>query len=227
MPGSGPPVLLDFDHTLFDTDRFFWVDVRAAVLGLGVDGRLWEETYEAVWPGGYSIEQHVEALAAHASWPHPQQILEAFDTHFADLGRYLFPDVLPFLDAARREGRRVILLSFGDPGWQAFKVKASGLATRVDEVRTTAAEGAKAELAAALAGAAAAPAVAVDNNPRELDAMWDHCPTLRTYRMNRVPPNLARGDGEGAYRFREARKYVGLPARHPHRTCRSLAEVTL
>ena len=64
-------ILLDFDHTLFDTDRFFWVDLRAAVLGLGVDGRLWEETYEAVWPGGYSIDPHVEALAARTSWPHP------------------------------------------------------------------------------------------------------------------------------------------------------------
>ena len=228
MPMSGTPVILDFDHTLFDTDRFFWVDVRAAVARLGVDERLWEQTYEAIWPAGYSIERHVEALAALRSWPHPQQVLDAFDAQFADLRRYLFPDVLPFLNAAGRAGRRLVLLSFGDAGWQAYKVKASGLAGLVDEVHSTAAEGAKADLVAALAGAA--PAIAIDNNPRELDAMRDRCPSLQTYRMDRVAPELARRasdeePGEVAYRFREARRYVDLPARHPHRSCRSLAEV--
>ena len=234
MSAREAPLLLDFDHTLFDTDRFFWVDVRAAVARLGVDAHLWEETYEAVWPGGYSIERHVETLAARVSWPHPQQILDVFDGEFGDLRGYLFPDVLPFLKAARRAGRRLILLSFGDPAWQAFKVEESGLAGLLDEVHATGVEGGKAGLAAALAdaGAAAGAAIAVDNNPHELDAMRDRCPTLRTYRMDRVPPDLARpnpaGDaGEAAYRFREARRYVGLPARHPHRACRSLAEVAL
>lgn len=230
MSGSDRPILLDFDHTLFDTDRFFWMDLRGAVARLGVDGGLWEATYEAVWPGGYSIERHVEALATHASWPPPGQILDAFDAEFADLRGYLFPDVLPFLAAARKGGRRVILLSFGDPGWQAFKVKAAGLADCVHEVHTTAAEGAKARLAATLVGAG--PAAAVDNNPRELDAMRDRCPNLVTYRIERVPPDpggaqAGGGDDEGAYRFREARRYVNLPARHPHRLCRTLAEVSL
>jgi len=229
MPASEPPLLLDFDHTLFDTDRFFRVDVRAAVARLGVDPRLWEETYEAVWPGGYSIERHVEALAARASWPHPQQLLAAFDDQFADLRGYLFPDVLPFLQAARGAGRRVVLVSFGDPGWQTFKVRESGLATLLDEVHTAGVVGGKAGLAAAVVGAgpAGAEAIAIDNNPLELDAMRDRCPALRTYRMNRVPPDLAAGDGEAAYRFREARTYVDVPARHPHRACRSLGEVPL
>ena len=229
MLASQAPLLLDFDHTLFDTDRFFWVDVRAAVARLGVDARLWEETYETVWPGGYSIERHVEALAARASWPQPQQLLEAFDQQFADLRRYLFPDVLPFLQAARRADRRLVLVSFGDPAWQTFKVRESGLAALLDEVHTAGVVGGKAGLAAALVGTGpeAAAAIAIDNNPLELDAMRDRCPALRTYRMNRVPPDLAAGDGEAAYRFREARTYVGLPARHPHRACRSLGEVAL
>ena len=225
MAESPRIVLLDFDHTPFDTDRFFWEDLRGAVMQLGVDARLWEETYEAVWPGGYAIDRHVEALAARVSWPHPQQILDVFDAQFTDLRQYLFPDIIPFLEAAQSASRRVVLLSFGDPGWQAFKVKASGMSDRVDAVHATVAEGAKAELAAALA--ADGPALAVDNNPRELDAMRDRCPALTTYRMDRVPPDLVRGDGEAAYRFREARRDVGLQARHSHRPCRTLAEVAL
>ena len=235
MAESPHIVLLDFDHTLFDTDRFFWVDLRGAVQGLGVEARLWEETYEAVWPEGYSIDRHMEALAARASWPHPQQILDVFDAQFADLRRYLFPDVLPFLEAARGAGHHVALLSFGDPGWQAYKVRASGLEGHVDAVHATAAEGKKADLAATLVAAAVgpigaaapAPAIAIDNNPRELDAMRDRCPALTTYRMDRVPPELVGAQGEASYRFREAARYVGLAARHPHRICRSLAQVAL
>lgn len=226
MTRAGSPILLDFDHTLFDTDRFFWVDWREALRRLGVDLRLWEETYDAVWPNGYIIERHLEVLFTKMSWPHPHLILDAFDAEFADLRRYVFPDVVPFLEAARRAGRRVIVLSFGNPGWQEFKVKASGLADLVDEVRATGAEGAKAEAAAAIAGEAGG-AIAIDNNPRELDAMRDRCPTLRTYRMDRVPPDLARAEGEAAYRFREARRYVNVAARHPHTPCRTLAEVPL
>jgi hypothetical protein len=45
--------------------------------------------------------------------------------------------------------------------------------------------------------------------------------------MDRVPPERARAGGEAASRFREARKDVGLPARHDHRHGRSLAEVAL
>jgi len=67
----------------------------------------------------------------------------------------------------------------------------------------------------------------LDNNPRELDRMRDRRPDLLTYRMDRVPPEGVPADGEVAYRFREARRYVGLPARHDHRPCRSLAEIAL
>ncbi len=226
--GAPAPLLLDFDHTLFDTDRFFWVDVRAAVARLGVDARLWEETYEQVWPAGYSIDRHVDALAARASRPHPEQILDAFEDQFSDLRRYVFPDVLPFLKAARAAGRRLILLSFGHSEWQAYKVKESGLGGLLDEVHATPVVGGKAGLVSSLAGGEpAGGAIAVDNNPHELDAMRDRWKALRTYRIDRVPPDLVRADGEAAYRFREARRYVGLPARHAHRSCHSLAEVAL
>ncbi len=227
MAASEALLLLDFDHTLFDTDRFFWVDVRAAVARLGVDARLWEETYEQVWPAGYSIGRHVEALAARVPWPHPEQILDAFEDQFGDLRRYVFPDVLPFLRAAQAAGRRLILLSFGHSEWQAYKVKESGLGGLLDEVHATPVAGGKAGLVSALAVGVAGGAIAVDNNPHELDAMRDRWRALRTYRMDRVPPDLVRADGEAAYRFREARRYVRLPARHAHRTCRSLAEVAL
>lgn len=36
----------DFDHTLFDTDRFFHVDVREKFLELGIDIAFWDCAYE-------------------------------------------------------------------------------------------------------------------------------------------------------------------------------------
>ncbi|MGH7429966.1 MAG: hypothetical protein ACREJ4_16645, partial [Candidatus Methylomirabilaceae bacterium] len=47
-------ILLDFDHTLFDTDRFFWIDLGSAFARFGVPADVWERSYDAIWPSGYS-----------------------------------------------------------------------------------------------------------------------------------------------------------------------------
>src|SRR2546422_4826332 len=53
---------LDFDHTLFNTDEFFHVDVRNAFLRLEIDAAYWEQSYAAVWPTGYTLEKHAEEV---------------------------------------------------------------------------------------------------------------------------------------------------------------------
>lgn len=213
-------VLLDFDHTLFDTDRFFWEDVRQAVLDLGIDPQRWEDAYEAVWPTGYSLAKHLKDLGASPAGA--ARALEVLRRRFRDLRPYLFPDVLPFLERARARGTGLILLSFGDPGWQAFKVGGAGIGPYFRSVLTTRSENSKAEALASVADGAGTLA-AVDNSPAELDAMRERCPSLRTYLINRVPPD--RGEAPTAA-FREARRYLRLPARFPHVPCRTLDEVS-
>ena len=225
---GGRAFLLDFDHTLFDTDRFFWVDVPAAFSRFAIDPKVWEESYARVWPTGYSLEKHLEHLAREGAVGSSDvvAIQRVLREHFADLRAYLFADVEPFLKQLQEEKISCFLLSFGDPAWQAYKVNGARIADFFQEVFTTRRERAKAEVVEALAERFARLAV-VDNDPRELDVIKARRPQVETFWITRVPPEaLKSSDPEIQKRFREARNYATLPAEFPHHRCQSLEEVS-
>lgn len=223
-PGSQRGILLDFDHTLFDTDRFFWVDLKAAFAQFGISDDAWEQSYETIWPSGYSLRKHLEALlqiGAITSASVDSAMQATLERAFSDLRLYLFSDVVEFLNAARRQGFDLILLSFGDPAWQSYKVQASELTPYFAQVIYTPQEHGKAGILDTLAPAYAE-LYAIDNNPADLDAMKASVPRLHTYLICRVEPSAVEGD-----HFREAARYSTIPSRLPHRQCRSLKEVHL
>lgn len=217
-------IVLDFDHTLFDTDRFFWVDLKAAFIRFGIPDDAWERSYAAIWPSGYSLAKHLEELTRLGTIAGPsaaQAMLKALESDFSDLRPYLFPDVPGFLGAARSQGFDLLLLSFGDPAWQSYKVRASGLTPYFTQIMYTPHEKGKAEILDKFASAYAE-LHAIDNNPADLDAMKASIPRLQTYLICRVEPSFLEGD-----RFREAARYLTIPSRLPHRQCRNLNEVFL
>ena len=228
--GDRRGLLLDFDHTLFDTDRFFWIDLKSAFARFGVPDDAWEKSYEATWPSGYSLAKHLDELKRRGVISEPatrETMLVALDAAFSDLRPYLFPDVLGFLDAARRRGFDLILLSFGDPAWQSYKVRASGLAPRFQKIVYTAKQEGKAELLDDLA-LRYAELHAIDNNPADLDAMKAHNPRLQTHLICRVRLSAIEGENDAIRdRFREAARYLSIPSRLPHHRCCSLDEVPL
>ncbi|MBZ0168865.1 MAG: HAD family hydrolase [Kofleriaceae bacterium] len=217
-------ILLDFDHTLFDTDRFFWVDLKSAFAQFSISDDAWEKSYETIWPSGYSLRKHLEALfrlGAIASVSVASAMHATLERTFSDLRSYLFPDVVEFLNTARRRGFELILLSFGDPTWQSYKVRTSGLTPYFTQIVYTSDEKGKAGMLNTIASAYAE-LCAVDNNPADLDAMKASIPRLQTYLICRVEPSAIEGN-----RFREAARYLTVPSRLPHRHCRSLHEVSL
>ena len=229
--GQGRAILLDFDHTLFDTDRFFWVDLKSAVARFGVPEDAWEKSYEAIWPVGYSLAKHLdelERLGVIAGQDIRRTMLDTLDADFSDLRPYLFPDVPAFLEAARQRGFDLILLSFGDPAWQSYKVRASGLAPLFQKIVYTVKQGGKGELLDDLSSSYAE-LCAIDNNPADLDSMKARHATLQTHLICRVKPS----DLEGPTgllvpnRYREAARYLSIPSRLSHHRCWSLDEVPL
>ncbi|MFQ5915825.1 MAG: HAD family hydrolase [Nitrospinota bacterium] len=225
---GGRAFLLDFDHTLFDTDRFFWVDVRAAFARFAIDPKVWEESYARVWPTGYSLEKHLEHLTRGGAVGSSDvaAIQRELREHFADLRGYLFADVDPFLRQLQAAEIAGFLLSFGDAAWQAYKVNGARIAHFFQEVFTTRRERAKAEVVEALIGRFGQLAV-VDNDPRELDVIKARRPEVETFWITRVPPEAVQSaDPEIQKRFREARIYATLPAEYPHNRCQSLEEVS-
>jgi len=228
--GERRGILLDFDHTLFDTDRFFWIDLRSAFARFRVPEDTWEKSYETIWPSGYSLAKHLEELNRLGAISGPAMgatMLAALDSAFSDLSQYLFPDVLRFLNAARHRGFDLILLSFGDPAWQGYKVRASGLLPYFQDVMYTAKQEGKAALLDDL-GLRYGELHAIDNNPADLDAMKGRDPGLRTHLICRVEPSaLDEANTSVRDRFREAARYLTIPSRLPHHRCRSLDEVSL
>ena len=224
----GRAFLLDFDHTLFDTDRFFWVDVRAAFARFAIDAKIWEESYGVVWPTGYSLDKHLEHLVRQGRVADSvaAELKGVLRERFADLRSYLFPDSEPFLKRLQREGVSCFLLSFGDPAWQAYKVTRARISGFFQEVFFTGREQAKAEVVEALAGRFARLDM-VDNDPRELDRVKARLTQINTFWISRVPAEaLESPDSAVRERFREARNYATLTPEFSHRRCTILDEVT-
>ena len=223
-------LLLDFDHTLFDTDRFFWVDLKSAFARFGVPNDAWEKSYEAIWPLGYSLAKHLdelERLGVIAGQDIGRTMLATLEADFSDLRPYLFPDVPAFLKAARQRGFDLILLSFGDPAWQSYKVRASGLAPLFQKIVYTVKQGGKGELLDDLSSSYAE-LCAIDNNPADLDSMKARHSKLQTHLICRVKPSDMEGPGGVVPdRFREAARYLSIPSHLSHHRCWSLDEVPL
>jgi phosphoglycolate phosphatase-like HAD superfamily hydrolase len=221
--------LLDFDHTLFDTDRFFWVDVRAAFSRFAVDATAWEEGYARVWPHGYSLERHLDDLVrgGQVEGSDVAAMGRLLRERFADLRAYLFADVEPFLKRLQAKSIPCFLLSFGDAAWQTYKVRGAGIADVFQEIFTTRQEQMKAALIGGFAGRFARVAV-VDNDPGELDRIKDRYPEVETFWITRVPHDaLESSDPAIRERFREARHYARRTAEFRHHRCQTLDEVPL
>ncbi len=224
MHSSNAAYFLDFDHTLFNTDQFFHLDVRAAFLRFGIDATDWEQSYSAVWPAGYSLQKHAEEVSRRSGrLTRLEEMKQILGNSFSDLTRYVFPDVLPFLQQAKKNGAGLYLLSFGGPEWQRYKVTASGLDGCFDELFFTGEQGRKAGLIAEQANRVKQTMAVVDNDPTELDLIKDFVPQVRTYWMDRVPDDLrVPGDESSRLKFLEARRYLEKMPRHPHIRCSSL-----
>lgn len=214
---------LDFDHTLFNTDELFHVDLRNSFLGFGIDRSLWEQSYDAVWKTGYTLEKHVEEIFRQSGSQLPRQDMQQIlHDSFSDLRRYVFPDVIPFLEDAKKRSIRLYLLSFGNPEWQSYKVLGSRLDAYFDEIYFIPKEGGKAGLIVGHTKGIER-IVLVDNNPAELDLLKDAIPDAQTYWINRVPDEkLVPDDESSRLKFLEARRYVDRSWRHQHIACRTL-----
>jgi len=227
MHSSNAAYFLDFDHTLFNTDQFFHLDVRAAFLRFGIDATDWELSYSAVWPAGYSLDKHAEEVSRRSGRLIPlEEMKQVLRNSFSDLRRYVFPDVMPFLDQAKKNSARLYLLSFGNPEWQHYKVAASGLEGYFNDTFFTGVQGGKAGLIEEQAKRAEQRTAVVDNDPTELDLIKDFVPEARTYWINRVPDDLrVPGDESSRLKFLEARRYLERLPRHSHILCKNLAGI--
>lgn len=217
---------IDFDHTIFNTDEFFHIDVRNYFLRFGIDRDSWEKSYSAIWHTGYTLEKQAEEICRESGRKIPlAEMKEILNKSFSDLRRYLFPDVMSFLEEASNKKIDLFLLSFGDPGWQEYKVRGSGIDRYFKDIFFTTVDGGKAKTVLEHTNGFDK-VIVIDNNTFELDLIKDAIPSAETHRMNRVPTDFVSPRDEiSRLKFLEARRYLEKKQRHQHLPCNSLTGI--
>lgn len=220
-------VFVDFDHTLFNTDEFFHVDIRNIVCNFGIDEKCWDQTYEISVKSGYALDKHIDLACQHMGCIiAPDKIKIVVADFLKDLRRYLFADVIPFFEAQRDEAD-FYLLSFGNPEWQRRKVDGCGIGKYFKDLLFTAQPNSKASMILSRINNYAN-VIAVDDNPRELDLIKDSYPSATTYCINRVPDEFVEPkDKLSELKFLKARKYLNQPSRYQHKKIKTLYEIEL
>lgn len=128
--------IIDFDDTLFDTQRFKTARLHA-LSALGVtDEDFWKSYQDAGCPDNgqftYSNERHAQMLT-HYGYD-IEIILDTLKKTIENLQPYLFADTLSFLTGLKETEQPMVLLSLGDPAFQELKVKSSGIHKHFDRM---------------------------------------------------------------------------------------------
>jgi phosphoglycolate phosphatase-like HAD superfamily hydrolase len=208
-------VFFDFDHTLFDTDRFFHVDLRNELSQLGVDMAVWDACYPRVCARGYTLQNHANEMCLRMDKLFPSaDVDDLIAKRFSKLNKYLFPDTEPYLAYLKSHRYLLAILSFGNPNWQQFKLRASGIDCWFDHCFFTQAENKKIDAVRSMAKDYDRIFV-IDNHPGELDAIKDAMPEVETIHIDRVPSDETL-KALPARSFFEARKYRAMVSRHEH-----------
>lgn len=115
-----PIVLLDYDRTIFDADRFF-ADAQQVLehrYGLRT-GQLTDEYIEyCQWQNGIRYYDLFRHIAAHTIDDHGAELVLAREL---SKNNYVYPDVLPFIEALQPLVERIAYLTHGTERYQQFK----------------------------------------------------------------------------------------------------------
>ncbi len=121
--------IIDFDDTLFDTQRFKKARLEAVQL-LGIsDDEFWSTYRDARnSPDGlftYSDERHADVLALRGF--NREEVYTQLKSTTSLVHQFVFEDTFEFLEEIKESPEPMILLSLGNPGFQEIKTKGSGV----------------------------------------------------------------------------------------------------
>lgn len=121
--------IIDFDDTLFDTQKYK-VARQKALERIGVSEENFWTTYKSARKNEqgemvYSDLRHAEALVHYGF--EVDTIMEQFENINKELKKFIFDDTHTFLESLKKNGETLVLLSLGDPHIQEMKVKGSGI----------------------------------------------------------------------------------------------------
>lgn len=133
-------IIIDFDHTLFDTDALKR-DLAGALGEFGIKSDLFWETYPKALQFvsgemGYNTIKHLEILQKSVSFD-SSAAKKKLDEVINNSKNYLFPDTLNFLSRMVGLNVPLILLSRGERAFQNAKIRAAGIDRYFREIHLT------------------------------------------------------------------------------------------
>ena len=222
-------LVLDFDHTCYDTDAFLLFEIRQRMLReFDIPIKAWEESYEKAAKIGYSLETHRNELIKILKYkPCSLEEIKKFEKNI-DFSKYLYPDVLSVLKQAKDKGYKLMLLSFGAVSWQNKKVTGVGFDKIMDVIKYTKEEKGKVGILKEYTQDCQK-VIFVENNGLELDEVRKTLPYIETYFMNRVPSDkMALGDDDFfRMRYAESRKIAMRQVLLDHKHCSTFLDIIL
>jgi len=117
-------IIIDFDDTLFDTQKFK-KELSFCLLDIGIDEKMFWQTYaEArILSDGnfsYSFERHASILEREGF--DYKQVLDNLNNVKEKINNFLFEDTIYFLESLKKSKQDLYLLSLGDENFQKLKV---------------------------------------------------------------------------------------------------------
>lgn len=133
-------IIIDFDHTLFDTDALKR-DLSRAIGEFGVKSDLFWETYPKALQFvsgemGYNTDKHLDILQKFVSFD-AATARSKMDKVIGNSKNYLFPDTLNFLSRMVGLNVPLVMLSRGDRAFQNAKIRAAGIERYFREIHLT------------------------------------------------------------------------------------------
>ena len=122
--------IIDFDDTLLDTQKFKRERMKA-LLSLGVSEEIYWNSYsEARYDdeniSTYCDKRHADVLHYKYGFV-KEEVLDKLDEVNKKMSEILFSEAFNFLEKLKQTGNSLVLLSLGEPSFQEFKVKLSGV----------------------------------------------------------------------------------------------------
>ena len=128
--------IIDFDDTLFDTHAFKEARLKA-LKKIGVSPALFWTTYKNARTNSngvftYSDKRHAEILVSEGF--DEDEVWKSLNKVTSKIKDFLIEDTEEFLQALKKLGQPMILLSLGDAEYQELKVKGCGIEKYFDRV---------------------------------------------------------------------------------------------
>ena len=122
-------IILDFDDTIFDDDRFMG-DIFVVFSHYNVGKKVFETTYRQTKKSGWDPIRQAKLLFKKL----PKNFIDDIERMFSDSNKYIFDDALAFLQGSSISKN---ILSFGDRRTQLKKIENSGIVSHLDSINVT------------------------------------------------------------------------------------------